>query len=91
LVNWEKQTQSKPIKAKTNPIQTQLLQRPKMMQSEYLQGIKRKMRIGAIKKQSQNKPNFKIPDRIYSLNSSENAYNANGSKCKRLDRQNILT
>ncbi len=35
----QKQTQSKPIKAKTKPIQTQLLQRAKLMQSVYIQRI----------------------------------------------------
>jgi hypothetical protein len=42
-------------------------------------------------KQTQFKPNFKIPARIYSLSLSDNIYNANSSKCKRLDRLNILT
>ena len=41
--------------------------------------------------QSQFKANFKIPDRICSLSSSENVYNANGSTCKRLDTLNILS
>ena len=37
------------------------------------------------------KPNFKIPDRIRSLSSSENAYNPNGPTCKRLDICGVLT
>jgi hypothetical protein len=60
---------------KTKPIQSQL----KPIQTQFKP------------KQTQFKPNFKIPDRIYSLSSSENIYNANGSKCKRLDTLNILT
>jgi len=39
LVIWKKQTQTNPIKAKTNPIQSQSLQRAKLMQSVYLQRI----------------------------------------------------
>jgi len=42
-------------KPNSNPI----YQRAKLMQSVYLQRIMKKMRIGAMKKQSQNKPNFK--------------------------------
>ncbi|MHC4728892.1 MAG: hypothetical protein ACYS17_16870, partial [Planctomycetota bacterium] len=38
----ENKPNSKPIKAKTKPIQTQLLQRAKMMQSVYLQRIMKK-------------------------------------------------
>ncbi|MHC4172126.1 MAG: hypothetical protein ACYTBX_05390 [Planctomycetota bacterium] len=38
-----------------------------------------------------NKANFKIPDRLRSLSSSENDYNANGSTCKRLDICGVLT
>ena len=45
---------SNPIKAKTNPIQTQFVERPKMMQSVYLQTIMKKMWIWAIKKQIQS-------------------------------------
>jgi hypothetical protein len=32
-----------------------------------------------------NTANFKLPDRNWYLNSMENAYNANGSICKKLD------
>jgi hypothetical protein len=32
-----------------------------------------------------NKANFKMPGRIRPLNSMKNAYNANGSICKKLD------
>jgi len=62
LVDQTKQTQTNPIKAKTNPIQTQLLQRPKLMQSVYLQRIMKKMRLWAKKNKPKTnpiKPNFK--------------------------------
>ena len=52
----QKQSQTNPIKAKTKPKQSQLLQRAKLMQSEYLQGIMKKMRLRAMKKQTQFKP-----------------------------------
>jgi len=41
---------------KTNPIQTQFAKRVKLMQSVYLQKNMKKMRLRALKKQSQNKP-----------------------------------
>jgi len=49
---------SKPIKAKTNPIQTQFVERAKLMQSVYLQRIIKKMRLWAMKKQTQTNPIF---------------------------------
>jgi len=50
-----------PIKAKTKPIQTQLLQRPKLMQSEYLQRIKKKNAAMGQKNKAKTKP---IPKRL---------------------------
>jgi len=49
--------QTKPIKAKTNPIQTQFDERPKLMQSAYIQRIMKKNAAMGPKKQSQFKSN----------------------------------
>jgi len=59
LVIRKNKAKTNPIKAKTNPIQTQLLQRVKMMQSVNIQRITKKMRLWAMKKQTQFKANFK--------------------------------
>ena len=59
LVIGKNKANSNPIKAKTNPIQTQFAERAKMMQSEYLQRIMKNNAAKGYEKQSQNKPNFK--------------------------------
>jgi len=45
-------------KANSNPIQTQFPERPKLMQSMYIQKIRKKNANMGPKKQSQNKPNL---------------------------------
>jgi len=59
LVIQTNKANSKPIKAKTKPIQTQFPKGQKMTQSVYLQRIMKKYADMGYKKQSQNKPNFK--------------------------------
>jgi len=58
LVIQTNKANSNPIKAKTNPIQTQLSKGQKMMQSVYLQRIMKKYAAMDYEKQSQNKPNL---------------------------------
>jgi hypothetical protein len=58
LDNWLFK-QTKPIQTQFKAKQTQFEERPKMTQSLYLQAIMKKMRLWAIKKQTQNKPNSK--------------------------------
>ncbi len=62
----QKQTQTNPIKAKTNPIQSQFTERPKMMQIVYLQSIIKKMRLWAMKNKAKTNPikaNFPVLSR----------------------------
>jgi len=56
LVIQKKQTQTNPIKAKTNPIQTQFTERAKLMQSVYLQRIKKKNADMGQKNKAKTKP-----------------------------------
>jgi hypothetical protein len=63
---WEEKTN--PIKAKTNPIQTQLLQRAKLMQHVYLQPITKKNAAMGQKKQTQFKPNSNPISKFLVLN-----------------------
>ena len=58
--NWalgENKPNSNPIQTQFKPNQSQFAERAKLMQSLYLQRIMKKMRLRAMKKQSQNKPN----------------------------------
>ena len=58
--NWalgENKPNSNPIQTQFKPNQSQFAERAKLMQSLYLQRIMKKIRLRAMKKQSQNKPN----------------------------------
>ncbi len=57
LTKVKNKPNSNPIKANSKPIQTQLLQRPKLMQSVHIQRIMKKNAAMAMKKQTQFKPN----------------------------------
>jgi len=56
LVIRKKQSQTNPIKAKTKPIQTQFIERAKLMQTQYIQRIMKKNAAMGYKKQTQTKP-----------------------------------
>jgi len=61
----DKQTQTNPIKAKTDPIQSQLLQRVKLMQSVYLQRIMKKNTEMGQKNKAKTNP---IQSQLFPLN-----------------------
>ncbi len=76
MVIGKNKANSNPIKAKTKPIQTQLVKRAKLMQSVYLQRIIKKNADRGYEKtnpiQSQFKPNTNPIQTQFKANQSQN-------------------